>query len=144
MKSDLARLLLACAAAIIAVSISALDRRELGNKTGLMNKFYAAETRGDTQIQSGNKIHTARHAIAFAALEQKVEQCLDSSPPTEVTAASGVTKADSTEIQNSATTSAEASQEVMANSVVSAQLPINAVVSLDRLQGSEEQRPVLS
>lgn len=136
MKTDPTRLLLACATVIITVSPSALAQRQWKDPA---SKICVAEIRVDTQIQPGGKITPpARHVIAFDAIEQKIEQGLAMPPPAEVPAASAVTKADSTETQNSATTGHETSREVGANPAVRAQLPVNVVVSPERLQDRRE------
>ncbi len=62
-----ARLFCFCVATLIIALPGALAQRQLGRKVGPTSKLYIAETKGDTQIQSVNKIFTARQATAFDA-----------------------------------------------------------------------------
>src|SRR5262245_43540262 len=63
----LTRILLLSAVALMAASPSAFAQRQLGKKKGPTSKLYLAETKGDTQIQTGDKIYAARQATAFDA-----------------------------------------------------------------------------
>lgn len=67
MKTQLARLLLLSLAALVAATPSAYAQRQLGKKKGPTSKIYLAEAIGDSQIQTGEKIYTARQATAFDA-----------------------------------------------------------------------------
>jgi hypothetical protein len=78
MKTTVARLFLACLAALIVGLPSALAQRQLGKKKGPTSKLYIAESQGNTQIQSGDKIYTARQATAFDAPGTIIETKEDS------------------------------------------------------------------
>lgn len=67
MKTPIPRLLILGLAALVAMAPSALAQRQLGKKKGPTSKIYLAETVGDSQIQTGEKIYTARQATAFDA-----------------------------------------------------------------------------
>jgi uncharacterized RmlC-like cupin family protein len=67
MKTNLVRILMLSAMALLAVSPTAFAQRQLGKKKGPTSKLYIAESVGDTQIQTGDKIYTARQATAFDA-----------------------------------------------------------------------------
>jgi len=67
MNTQLTRLLLFVLAAVIAAAPSAYAQRQLGKKKGPTSKIYLAEAVGDSQIQTGEKIYTARQATAFDA-----------------------------------------------------------------------------
>ena len=70
MKTNPLRLILvsALAFAVTVVTVpSSLAQRQLGKKKGPTSKVYIAETKGETQIQNGDKIYTARQATAFDA-----------------------------------------------------------------------------
>lgn len=67
MKTQLTRLLLLVLAALVAAAPSAYAQRQLGKKKGPTSKIYLAEAIGDSQIQTGEKIYTARQATAFDA-----------------------------------------------------------------------------
>ena len=67
MKTNFARWFLLCTAVLVAVSPGAFAQRQLGKKKGPTSKLYIAEAKGDTQIQTGDKIYTARQATAFDA-----------------------------------------------------------------------------
>ncbi len=67
MKTTLVRILLLSVAALVAISPSAFAQRQLGKKKGPTSKIYLAEATGDSQIQAGDKIYTARQATAFDA-----------------------------------------------------------------------------
>ena len=67
MKTNLSRLLLASALVLAVAVPSSFAQRQLGKKKGPTSKLYVAESTGDTQIQSGDKIYTARQSTAFDA-----------------------------------------------------------------------------
>jgi len=67
MKTKLARTLLLSVAVLVAVAPSAFAQRQLGKKKGPTSKIYLAEAVGDSQIQTGEKIYSARQATAFDA-----------------------------------------------------------------------------
>jgi hypothetical protein len=67
MKTHLSRLLIVSALALSIAVPSSFAQRSLGKKKGPTSKIYVAESNGDTQIQSGEKIYTARQATAFDA-----------------------------------------------------------------------------
>ena len=67
MKTPLNRLFLLVLAALVAAAPSAYAQRQLGKKKGPTSKIYLAEAIGDSQIQTGEKIYTARQATAFDA-----------------------------------------------------------------------------
>ncbi|MSU46417.1 MAG: hypothetical protein EXS42_04660 [Lacunisphaera sp.] len=57
---------------------NAFAQRQLGKKKGPTSKLYVAETRGETQIQTGGKIYAARQATAFDAPGTVIETKDDS------------------------------------------------------------------
>ncbi len=67
MKTNLSRLLLASALALVVAVPSSFAQRSLGKKKGPTSKLFVAESTGDSQIQSGEKIYTARQSTAFDA-----------------------------------------------------------------------------
>lgn len=67
MNTQLTRLSLLVLAALVAAAPSAYAQRQLGKKKGPTSKIYLAEAIGDSQIQTGEKIYTARQATAFDA-----------------------------------------------------------------------------
>ena len=67
MKTKLTSLLLLSVTALLVVAPSAFAQRQLGKKKGPTSKIYLAEAVGDSQIQTGDKIYTARQATAFDA-----------------------------------------------------------------------------
>ena len=67
MKTNLSRLLLVSALVLTVAVPSSFAQRQLGKKKGPTSKLYVAESTGDTQIQSGEKIYTARQSTAFDA-----------------------------------------------------------------------------
>src|SRR3954464_15340197 len=78
MKSQLARILtLGLTAALLAVP-PAFAQRQLGKKKGPTSKIYLAETKGDSQIQTNDKIYTARQATAFDAPGTVIETTANS------------------------------------------------------------------
>lgn len=67
MKTMLTR---SIAIGMIAMLVAVPDtfaQRQLGRKKGPVGKLYLAEAKGETQIQNGDKIYTARQATAFDA-----------------------------------------------------------------------------
>lgn len=73
MKTNRARLFIFGVAALILGSPSVFAQRNLGKKQGPTSKLYIAEAKGDTQIQSVDKIYTARQATAFDAPGTAIE-----------------------------------------------------------------------
>lgn len=67
MKTNLPRLLVLCTLAALVAVPAAHAQRSLGKKKGPTSKLYMAEAVGNTQIQNGDKIYTARQATAFDA-----------------------------------------------------------------------------
>ncbi len=67
MKTLFIRLLLLSVAVLLAAVPHAHAQRQLGKKKGPTSKIYLAEAIGDSQIQTGEKIYTARQATAFDA-----------------------------------------------------------------------------
>jgi hypothetical protein len=67
MKTSLPRLLAFCTLASLIAIPSAFAQRSLGKKKGPTSKLYMAEAKGESQIQNGDKIYTARQATAFDA-----------------------------------------------------------------------------
>ncbi|AOS46301.1 hypothetical protein Verru16b_03402 [Lacunisphaera limnophila] len=67
MKTNLPHLLVFCALSALVAAPVALAQRSLGKKKGPTSKLYLAETVGESQIQNGDKIYTARQATAFDA-----------------------------------------------------------------------------
>lgn len=67
MKTLPNRIILLVLAALVAAVPSAYAQRQLGKKKGPTSKIYLAEAIGDSQIQTGEKIYTARQATAFDA-----------------------------------------------------------------------------
>lgn len=67
MKTKTARIIALSVAALVALAPSAFAQRQLGKKKGPTSKIYLAEAVGDTQIQTSDKIYTARQATAFDA-----------------------------------------------------------------------------
>lgn len=77
--NNLARLTLLGVAALLVLAPSAFAQRQLGKKKGPTSKIYLAETKGDSQIQTGEKIYSARQATAFDAPGTVIETKADSS-----------------------------------------------------------------
>lgn len=73
MITNRARLFFSCMAALMLLSSSAFAQRSLGKKQGPTSKLYIAETKGDTQIQSVDRIYAARQATAFDAPGTAIE-----------------------------------------------------------------------
>lgn len=67
MKINLSRFLAVCLIASLAATPATYAQRSLGKKKGPTSKLYMAEAKGETQIQNGDKIYTARQATAFDA-----------------------------------------------------------------------------
>ena len=67
MKTFATRLLILGVAALVALSPDALAQRQLGKKKGPTSKLYIAESKGNTQIKTGDKVYTASQASAFDA-----------------------------------------------------------------------------
>ncbi len=78
MKTNLFRIILSSVLALMAVSPSAFAQRQLGKKKGPTSKIYLAETKGESQIQTGDKIYAARQATAFDAPGTVIETQADS------------------------------------------------------------------
>jgi hypothetical protein len=66
MKTTTSRLLLS-ALALLVFAPTGFAQRQLGKKKGPVAKIYVADTQGDAQIASGEKIYTLRQATAFDA-----------------------------------------------------------------------------
>ena len=79
MKTIFPRLLILCVAALVVVSPSMYAQRQLGKKKGPTSKLYVAESKGDSQIQTNDKVYTARQATAFDAPGTVIETKADSS-----------------------------------------------------------------
>jgi hypothetical protein len=79
MKTSLTRLLILCAVTAVVLSPSALAQRQLGKKKGPTSKLYIAESKGESQIQTNDKVYTARQATAFDAPGTIIETKADSS-----------------------------------------------------------------
>lgn len=77
MKTIHARFLLLGLAAVVAAP-NAFAQRQLGKKKGPTSKIYLAEAVGDSQIQTGEKIYTARQATAFDAPGTVIETTANS------------------------------------------------------------------
>jgi hypothetical protein len=73
MITNHARLFLFGVATLVLVSPSAFAQRNLGKRQGPTSKVYVAEAKGDTQIQSVDRIYTARQATAFDAPGASIE-----------------------------------------------------------------------
>jgi hypothetical protein len=67
MKTSFPRLLIVSALVLSIAVPSSFAQRKLGTKKGPTSKIFVAEINGDTQIQSGEKIYTAKQATAFDA-----------------------------------------------------------------------------
>jgi hypothetical protein len=67
MKLHSARLILLGLVASAMIAPTAFAQRQLGKKKGPTSKIYLAQTTGDSEIQTGDKIYTARQATAFDA-----------------------------------------------------------------------------
>ena len=65
-------------AAIVTLGPSAFAQRQLGKKKGPTSKIYLAETKGDTEIQNGDKVYAGRQATAFDAPGTVIETKEDS------------------------------------------------------------------
>jgi hypothetical protein len=78
MKTPLIRVLLLSLTALVMAAPSALAQRQLGKKKGPTSKIYLAEAVGESQIQTGDKIYTARQATAFDAPGTVIETTANS------------------------------------------------------------------
>jgi hypothetical protein len=78
MNSRLGRLMLLVLATLVATGPSAFAQRQLGKKKGPTSKIYLAEAKGESQIQTGDKIYTARQATAFDAPGTVIETTANS------------------------------------------------------------------
>lgn len=78
MKTTLARLLTLGLAAVLVAVPTAFAQRQLGKKKGPTSKIYLAETKGESQIQTNDKIYTARQATAFDAPGTVIETTANS------------------------------------------------------------------
>ncbi len=67
MKTNSFRLLFVSVLALAVAAPSSFAQRQLGKKKGPTSKVYMAEAKGESQIQNGDKIYTARQATAFDA-----------------------------------------------------------------------------
>jgi len=67
MKTNHLRLIFTSALALAVAVPCTFAQRQLGKKKGPTSKVYMAEAKGDTEIQNGDKIYTARQATAFDA-----------------------------------------------------------------------------
>lgn len=79
MNTNLPRLLLVCATALAVLAPSLQAQRQLGKKKGPTSKLYVAESKGESQIQTNDKIYTTRQATAFDAPGTIIETKADSS-----------------------------------------------------------------
>jgi hypothetical protein len=78
MKTKYARILTLGLAAALGMAPSAFAQRQLGKKKGPTSKIYLAETTGESQIQTNDKIYTARQATAFDAPGTVIETTANS------------------------------------------------------------------
>src|SRR3954465_7980169 len=78
MKSILARSLILAVAIATLAAPSAFAQRQLGKKKGPTSKIYLAEAKGESQIQTNDKIYTARQATAFDAPGTVIETSANS------------------------------------------------------------------
>jgi hypothetical protein len=67
MKTNPFRLIFVSVLTLAVAAPSSFGQRQLGKKKGPTSKLYMAEAEGETQIQNGDKIYTARQATAFDA-----------------------------------------------------------------------------
>lgn len=67
MKTNLTRLFLISALVLSVAVPSSFAQRQLGKKKGPTSKIFVAEAEGESQIQNGEKIYTARQSTAFDA-----------------------------------------------------------------------------
>lgn len=67
MKTNFSHLLAIITIVAIALTSPAQAQRALGTKKGPTSKLYLTEAVGESQIQNGDKIYTARQATAFDA-----------------------------------------------------------------------------
>jgi hypothetical protein len=78
MKIHIVRMLMLSLTALAVAAPSAFGQRQLGKKKGPTSKIYLAEAVGDSQIQTGEKIYTARQATAFDAPGTVIETTANS------------------------------------------------------------------
>lgn len=78
MKTKLLQCFLVGMAMLGVLTPATFAQRQLGKKKGPTSKLYLAETKGDTQIQNGDKVYTARQATAFDAPGTVIETKADS------------------------------------------------------------------
>jgi hypothetical protein len=78
MKIHASRVLLLSVLAFAVSAPTALAQRQLGKKKGPTSKIYLAEAVGDSQIQTGERIYTARQATAFDAPGTVIETTANS------------------------------------------------------------------
>ncbi len=67
MKTNPIRLIIVSVLALAVAAPSSFAQRNLGKKKGPTSKVYMAEAQGESEIQNGDKIYTARQATAFDA-----------------------------------------------------------------------------
>lgn len=67
MKTYSLRLIVTSVLALAVAAPCSFAQRSLGKKKGPVSKMYMASADGETQIQNGDKIYTARQATAFDA-----------------------------------------------------------------------------
>lgn len=67
MKTNSIRLIFVSVLALAVAAPTSLAQRQLGKKKGPTSKVYMAEAQGESEIQNGDKIYTARQATAFDA-----------------------------------------------------------------------------
>ncbi len=79
MKTKFTRLLVLCAVTAVVLSPGAFAQRQLGKKKGPTSKLYVAEAKGESQIQTNDKVYAARQATAFDAPGTVIETKADSS-----------------------------------------------------------------
>lgn len=79
MKTNYTRLLIVGAAALMVLLPDAEAQRQLGKKKGPTSKLYVAESKGESQIRTNDKVYTTRQASAFDAPGTVIETKADSS-----------------------------------------------------------------
>jgi hypothetical protein len=73
MKTSFPRLFLTCVAVALIAAPASFGQRQPGRTKGPVSKIYLAETKGETQIQNGEKIYSARQSTAFDATGTVIE-----------------------------------------------------------------------
>jgi hypothetical protein len=73
MKTSYPRLLFVCLTAAAVASPVVFAQRQPSKAKGPVSKIYLAETKGETQIQNGDKIYAARQSTAFNASGTVIE-----------------------------------------------------------------------